>query len=80
MPNRRKLFLYSSLFITLVINMPKLLALRKNGILAHFWHFDIWELCFRTIMLTLGSNDPGRYTHKFQSMTARTIPVITIYK
>ena len=53
MPNRRKLFLYSSLFITLAVNMPKLLALRKDGILAHFWHFDIWELCFQTIVTFL---------------------------
>jgi len=53
MPNRRKLILYSSLFITLAINMPKLLALRKDGILAHFWHFDIWELSFQTLVTFL---------------------------
>jgi hypothetical protein len=50
LPNRRQLFLYSSLFITLAINMPKLLALRKDGIMARFWHFDIWELSFQTLM------------------------------
>jgi two-component system, LytTR family, sensor kinase len=53
LPNRRQLFLYSSLFITLAINMPKLLALRKGGIIARFWHFDIWELSFQTLMTFL---------------------------
>ena len=50
---RRKLFGYSSLFITLVLNLPKLLALRKDGIVARFWHFDSVELCVQAL-LTFG--------------------------
>ncbi len=45
--NRRKLFLYSSLFIAVALNATKLLALRKSGVVAHFWHFDLVELCFQ---------------------------------
>jgi two-component system, LytTR family, sensor kinase len=45
--NRRKLFLYSSLFISCALNGTKLLALRKSGVIAHFWHFDLVELCFQ---------------------------------
>jgi sensor histidine kinase YesM len=51
--NRRKLFLYSSLFISCVLNMAKLLALRKGGVVAHFWHFDIVELSFQLILTFL---------------------------
>jgi two-component system LytT family sensor kinase len=47
--NRRKMFLYSALFIALALNAPKLLALRKNGIIAHFWHFDLGELFFQFV-------------------------------
>ncbi|HWK04310.1 MAG TPA: histidine kinase [Puia sp.] len=49
----RKLFLYSSLFITLTMNMPRLLALRKNGLVAHFWHFDLTQLLFDLLMTFL---------------------------
>ncbi|MDR3716036.1 MAG: histidine kinase [Puia sp.] len=42
----RKLIFYSSLFITLAMDIPRLLALRKNGVMAHFWHFDLVELLF----------------------------------
>jgi two-component system LytT family sensor kinase len=45
--NRRKLFLYSSLFIAVALNAAKLLALRKAGVVAHFWHFDLVELSFQ---------------------------------
>jgi len=47
---RRKLFLYSSLFIALALNMTKLLALNKNGVVAHFWHFDGGELTFQFLL------------------------------
>jgi two-component system, LytTR family, sensor kinase len=40
----RRFALYSSLFITLALNLPKLLALRKDGVVAHFWHFDLTEM------------------------------------
>jgi len=43
----RKLYLYSALFITLVVNIPKLLALRKEGVVARYWHFDPYELLFQ---------------------------------
>lgn len=48
--HRKKLFGYSSLFITLVLNTPKLLALRRDGIIARLWHFDGFELCFQTFI------------------------------
>jgi two-component system LytT family sensor kinase len=47
--DRRKLFLYSSLFIALVLTVPKLLALRKNGVMARYWHFDLGELLFQFV-------------------------------
>lgn len=50
---RHKLFGYSSLFITLVLNLPKLLALRKDGIVARFWHFDGIELSVQTFFTFL---------------------------
>jgi hypothetical protein len=50
---RHKLFGYSSLFITLVLNLPKLLALRKDGIVARFWHFDGIELCVQALLTFL---------------------------
>jgi two-component system, LytTR family, sensor kinase len=51
--NRRKLFLYSALFIALALNMTKLLALRKNGVVARFWHFDLGELLFQLLLTFL---------------------------
>ena len=47
--DNRKLYLYSSLFITLALNMPKLLALRKEGVIARLWHFDPYELLFQLV-------------------------------
>jgi sensor histidine kinase YesM len=38
---------YSSLLIALLMNSPKLLALRENGIIAHYWHFNLAELTFQ---------------------------------
>jgi len=51
--DNRKLYLYSSLFITLVLNMPKLLALRKEGVVARYWHFDLYELLFQVVLTFL---------------------------
>lgn len=45
--NHRKIFFYSALFIALALHVPKLLALNKNGVVAHFWHFDLVELSFQ---------------------------------
>ncbi|MDN3581029.1 sensor histidine kinase [Mucilaginibacter flavus] len=41
------MWLYSSLLIALLLNSAKLLALRENGIVAHYWHFNAAELGFQ---------------------------------
>ena len=38
---------YSSLLISLMVNSPKLLALRENGLMARYWHFNPYELLFQ---------------------------------
>lgn len=48
--DNRRLYLYSSLFITLALNLPKLFALRKDGAVARYWHFDLYELLFQLIV------------------------------
>jgi sensor histidine kinase YesM len=35
---------YSSLLIALLVSSPRLLALRENGIVAHYWRFNLAEL------------------------------------
>lgn len=45
--NEKRICGYSSLLIALMVNAPKLLALRENGIIAHYWHFDLAELVFQ---------------------------------
>jgi hypothetical protein len=45
--NERRICWYSSLLIALVVNTPKLLALRTDGIVAHYWHFNLAELIFQ---------------------------------
>ena len=45
----RRIIVYSSLLITLLINSPKLLALRENGVVAQYWHFNLPELLFQII-------------------------------
>ena len=47
--NERRICWYSSLLIALMMNSPKLLALRENGIIAHYWHFDPGEFTFQTL-------------------------------
>jgi len=49
----RKICWYSSLLITLFVNSGKLLALRENGILARYWHFNIGELGFQALYVLL---------------------------
>lgn len=59
---------YSSVLITLFVNSGKLLALRENGILARYWHFNIGELgvqavytlvyCLIFFYLNLGDKSP----------------------
>jgi two-component system LytT family sensor kinase len=43
----RRICFYSALFITVILNSTKLLALRENGIVAQYWHFDLLELTFQ---------------------------------
>lgn len=45
--NERRISWYSSLLIALLVNTPKLLALREKGILAQYWHFNPLELLFQ---------------------------------
>jgi two-component system LytT family sensor kinase len=43
----KRLRLYCALFIAIILNSTKLLALRENGILAQYWHFDLIEFIFQ---------------------------------
>lgn len=45
--NERKIYLYSALLITLVVNSAKLMALNGDGIIARYWQFNIWEYGFQ---------------------------------
>lgn len=45
--NERRICWYSSLLIALMMNSAKLLALRENGIVARYWHFNPGELSFQ---------------------------------
>ncbi|EHQ25142.1 sensor histidine kinase [Mucilaginibacter paludis] len=45
--NERRICWYSSLLIALMMNSAKLLALRENGVVARYWHFNLAELSFQ---------------------------------
>ena len=45
----KRLCFYCALFIAIILNSNKLLALRENGILAHYWHFDLAEFVFQLL-------------------------------
>jgi sensor histidine kinase YesM len=45
--NERKIYLYSALLITLMVNSAKLMALNGDGIIARYWQFNIWEYGFQ---------------------------------
>ena len=45
--NERRICGYSSLLIALIVNSPKLLALRENGLMAQYWQFNPFELLFQ---------------------------------
>ena len=45
--NERRISWYSSLLIALLVNIPKLLALREKGIVAQYWHFNPLELLYQ---------------------------------
>ncbi|SFW74251.1 sensor histidine kinase [Chitinophaga sancti] len=47
---KRQLYIYSSLFITLALNIPKLFTLRENTPLAHFVPFNLSEVIFQTCL------------------------------
>lgn len=47
---KRQLYIYSSLFITLALNIPKLFALRDNTPLSHFIPFNLSEIIFQTLL------------------------------
>jgi two-component system LytT family sensor kinase len=42
--NERRICGYSSVLIALMVNAPKLLALRENGLMAQYWRFNPFEL------------------------------------
>jgi len=45
----RRLCLYCAMLIAIMLNSTKLLALRENGILAHYWHFNLSEFLFQLL-------------------------------
>lgn len=45
--NEQRICWYSSLLIALMVNSPKLLALRENGLMSQYWRFDPYELFFQ---------------------------------
>ena len=42
---------YSSLLIALLMSGPRFLALRENGIVARYWHFNFAELLFQVCFM-----------------------------
>jgi two-component system, LytTR family, sensor kinase len=46
----KKLILYASLFIAVILNMTKLLALREGAFIGQYWHFNGWELLFQALL------------------------------
>ena len=40
----KRICIYSSVLIALLMSSPKMLALRENGLVAHYWHFNLAEL------------------------------------
>jgi two-component system LytT family sensor kinase len=45
----KQLWFYSSLLIAVLLNSGRLLALRENGIVAHYWHFNAAEFAFQLL-------------------------------
>jgi two-component system LytT family sensor kinase len=45
----KRLCFYCSLLIAITLNSTKLLALRENGIMAHYWHFNLYEFSFQLL-------------------------------
>ncbi|TFF30403.1 sensor histidine kinase [Mucilaginibacter psychrotolerans] len=45
----KQICLYSSALLALMLNVGKLLALRENGILAQYWHFNTTEFAYQVL-------------------------------
>jgi len=45
----KRIALYCALFIAIILNSNRLLALRENGIMARYWHFNLYEFLFQII-------------------------------
>jgi two-component system LytT family sensor kinase len=45
----KRIALYCALFIAIILNSNRLLALRENGIMAQYWHFNLYEFLFQII-------------------------------
>src|SRR5271156_4263057 len=45
----KRLCLYCAMLLAITLNSTKLLSLRENGILAHYWHFNLYEFLFQLI-------------------------------
>jgi len=45
----RRISWYSSILLSLLMSSPKLLALRQNGLMAQFWHFNLGEFLFQVL-------------------------------
>lgn len=46
----KKLILYASLFIAVILNISKFLALREGALIGQYWHFNGWELLFQAML------------------------------
>ena len=67
----KRISLYCALFIAIIINSNKLLALRENGIMARYWHFSLGEFTFQILysfafcyLLILVNLKPGLWTNR----------------
>lgn len=47
-----RIWWYSSFLIALLMTSPRFLALRENGIIARYWHFNLVELIFQLLSNT----------------------------
>ena len=45
----RMFYIYSSLFISFALNLPRLIALKHDSVIAQYWHFDMLELAFQSV-------------------------------
>ena len=45
----KRLIVFSSFFVSLITNIPRLLALRQDGIMHQLWKFDLYEFLFQVL-------------------------------